>query len=231
MDTGAIFENFITASTFRSIQNAFYQLCIAADIDPSDCINVYKKLRLLDDWKAQKLFKLLDKKWELAEYKKQKAGERLNVFVIGAGPCGLRAAIECALLGSRVVLVEQRDRFSRNNVLHLWEFVIQDLKSLGAKIFYPKFCTGSIEHISIRQLQCILLKVALCFGVQIHDSVSFVQLLFPRKQDGHVTGFRACLEPKGHILSDYDIDVLIAADGKRNTVPGEHLLLILGKLN
>ena len=58
------------------------------------------------------------------------------------GPCGLRAAIECKLLGARVVLVEKRDRFSRNNVLHLWPFVIHDLKSLGAKAFYPKFCAG-----------------------------------------------------------------------------------------
>lgn len=68
--------------------------------------------------------------------------------IVFLGPCGLRSAIECALLGNRVVVIEQRDRFSRNNVLHLWEFVIHDLKALGAKIFYPKFCTGSIEHIS-----------------------------------------------------------------------------------
>uniref|UniRef100_A0A0R3PF52 FAD_binding_2 domain-containing protein n=1 Tax=Angiostrongylus costaricensis TaxID=334426 RepID=A0A0R3PF52_ANGCS len=245
MCNGTLFENYVTASTFRSIQTSFYQLCLALDIDPSDSINVYPKLRLLDYWKAQKLWKLLDRKWELPVYKNQNAGRLLNVFVIGAGPCGLRSAIECALLGSRVVLVEQRDRFSRNNVLHLWEFVIQDLKSLGAKIFYPKFCTGSIEHISIRQLQCILLKVALCFGVQVYDSVTFVQILFPKNEDNigkfflhllhanyfsvedstEMSGFRACLEPKGHILSEYDIDVLIGADGKRNTLPGEHLSL------
>ncbi|VDN33637.1 unnamed protein product [Cylicostephanus goldi] len=187
MDMGSIFETFVTASTFRSIQNSFYQLCIAADIDPSDSINVYRKLRLIDDWKAQKLFKLLDKKWELAEYKKQTACERLNVFVIGA------------------VLVEQRERFSRNNVLHLWEFVIQDLKSLGAKIFYPKFCTGSIEHIT-------------SFPEERRQSWR-VSLYFANLKDG-VTGFRACLEPKGHILSEYDIDVIVAADGKRNTIPG-----------
>ncbi|KOB78888.1 Protein MICAL-3 [Operophtera brumata] len=42
---------------------------------------------------------------------------------------------------------------SRNNVLHLWPFVIQDLKALGAKKFFGKFCAGSIDHISIRQLQ------------------------------------------------------------------------------
>ncbi len=72
----------------------------------------------------------------------------MHVLVVGAGPCGLRAAIECALLGARVIVVEKRERFSRYNVLHIWPFVIQDLKNLGAKILYPKFCAGSIDHIS-----------------------------------------------------------------------------------
>lgn len=61
------------------------------------------------------------------------------------GPCGLRSAIECKLLGARTVVVEKRDRFSRNNVLHLWPFVIHDLKSLGTKVFYPKFCAGMLD--------------------------------------------------------------------------------------
>ncbi len=38
----------------------------------------------------------------------------------------------------------------RNNVLHLWPYNIHDLKALGAKKFYGKFCAGSIDHISIR---------------------------------------------------------------------------------
>ena len=42
--------------------------------------------------------------------------------------------------------------FFRNNVLHLWPWVIEDLKSLGAKNFYPRFCTGTMNHISIRCL-------------------------------------------------------------------------------
>ena len=71
-----------------------------------------------------------------------------QVLIIGAGPCGLRAAIEAQLLGAKVVVVEKRDRFSRNNVLHLWPFVITDLKQLGAKKFYGKFCAGAIDHIS-----------------------------------------------------------------------------------
>lgn len=71
-----------------------------------------------------------------------------QVLIIGAGPCGLRAAIEAQLLGAKVVVLEKRDRFSRNNVLHLWPFVIHDLRNLGAKKFFGKFCAGSIDHIS-----------------------------------------------------------------------------------
>lgn len=70
------------------------------------------------------------------------------MLVIGAGPCGLRVAIEMALLGAKTVVVEKRDSFSRNNVLHLWPFLIHDLKALGAKKFFGKFCAGAIDHIS-----------------------------------------------------------------------------------
>uniref|UniRef100_A0A8C9FXD0 F-actin monooxygenase n=1 Tax=Pavo cristatus TaxID=9049 RepID=A0A8C9FXD0_PAVCR len=69
-------------------------------------------------------------------------------LIIGGGPCGLRTAIELAFLGAKVVVVEKRDTFSRNNVLHLWPFTIHDLRGLGAKKFYGKFCAGSIDHIS-----------------------------------------------------------------------------------
>lgn len=68
--------------------------------------------------------------------------------VVGAGPCGLRTAVELGFLGFRVVLLEKRETFSRNNVLHLWPFVIHDLRGLGAKKFYGKFCAGAIDHIS-----------------------------------------------------------------------------------
>lgn len=76
-------------------------------------------------------------------------------LIIGAGPCGLRTAVELALLGAKVVLLEKRDAFSRNNVLHLWPFTIQDLRGLGAKKFYGKFCAGAIDHISEWSATCI----------------------------------------------------------------------------
>jgi hypothetical protein len=67
---------------------------------------------------------------------------------VGCGPCGLRYAIEAQLMGSRATVMEKRTAFARNNVLHLWPFVIDDLKLLGVKNFFPKFCTGSMNHIS-----------------------------------------------------------------------------------
>lgn len=51
-------------------------------------------------------------------------------------------------MGAKVVVIEKRDSFSRNNVLHLWPFTIHDLRGLGAKKFYGKFCAGAIDHIS-----------------------------------------------------------------------------------
>ena len=72
----------------------------------------------------------------------------MRVLIIGAGPVGLRLAIECILLGTEVIVIEKRTTFSRNNVLHLWPFTIDDLRHLGAKKFYGKFCAGAIDHIS-----------------------------------------------------------------------------------
>ncbi len=98
-------------------------------------------------------------------------------------------------------------RFSRHNVLHLWPYVITDLKNLGAKVFYGKFATGQIEHISmsiksflslkfivsspgIRQLQCILLKVALILGVEIYPNVTFINAIEPTSsQQGIMISF------------------------------------------
>lgn len=152
------------------------------------------------------------------------------------------------------MIVEKRDRFSRNNVLHLWPYLITDLKNLGAKLFCGKFCAGSIDHISkgaytssrlficvcmwggergqkymqhlymckvcehmfvrwvwtlvdtlllfwkiyaalcflcagIRQLQCILLKVALLVGVEVHVNVSFDGLIEPSEDGSKVKIF------------------------------------------
>lgn len=121
-------------------------------------LDLYKQLKagLAKVWKAKELFSLLDRRANLNEYIGQKAAKDIHVLIVGAGPVGLRLAIDCILLGSEVIVIEKRNTFSRNNVLHLWPFTIDDLRQLGAKKFYGKFCAGAIDHISIRSLQCIL---------------------------------------------------------------------------
>ena len=72
----------------------------------------------------------------------------VRVLVVGAGPGGLRTAIEAALLGASVVVVEKRLEFTRSNVLHMWPFAIDDLRRLGARKLTGALCVGEVEHIS-----------------------------------------------------------------------------------
>ena len=155
-------------------------LCEVLRLKPNQLPYFYPKLKAkLKTWKAQALWTKLDKRCAQKCYNRGKACQGTRVMIIGAGPCGLRTAIEAQLLGAKVVVVEKRDRYSRNNVLHLWPCNIQELRALGAKKFYGKFCAGSIDHISIRQLQCILLKVCLLLGVEVFEGVSFEDLVEP----------------------------------------------------
>eukprot|EP00106_Octopus_bimaculoides_P005041 XP_014772483.1 PREDICTED: protein-methionine sulfoxide oxidase MICAL3-like isoform X3 [Octopus bimaculoides] len=231
-DPNVLFDQFVNAGTCKSILHTFQLLCDALDIKQTDHRHFYRRLKLrLTSWKAQSLWAKLDKRASHKEYRKGEACTNTKVLIIGSGPCGLRTAIEIALLGGKAVVLEKRDSFSRNNVLHLWPFLITDLKNFGAKKFFGKFCAGSIDHISIRQLQCILLKVALIFGVEVHYNVSFENLLEPpADQSKEKIGWRALVNPANHPVSEYQFDVLIGADGKRNTLEGFQRKEFRGKL-
>ncbi|NXW45404.1 MICA2 monooxygenase, partial [Nyctiprogne leucopyga] len=229
---GQIFENFVQASTCKGTIQAFNILTRQLELDPSDNRNFYTKLKSrVTTWKAKALWNKLDKRASHKEYKRGKSCMNTKCLIIGGGPCGLRTAIELAFLGAKVVVVEKRDTFSRNNVLHLWPFTIHDLRGLGAKKFYGKFCAGSIDHISIRQLQLILFKVALILGVEIHVNLEFVKVLEPPEdQENQKVGWRAEFLPVDHPLSEYEFDVIIGADGRRNTLEGFRRKEFRGKL-
>ncbi|XP_053678771.1 F-actin-monooxygenase Mical-like [Anopheles nili] len=222
-----MFLHFCAATTMKQIRGLYWNMLDTIGLRPGPLSEFYPKLKAtIRDWRAQALFKKFDARAAHKVYSKGKAASNTRVLIVGAGPCGLRTAIDAQLLGAKVVVVEKRDRISRNNVLHLWPFIIHDLKALGAKKFYGKFCAGSIDHISIRQLQCILLKVALLLGVEMHEGVSFVKELEPG--DGY--GWRAAVSPEDHAVSHYEFDVLVGADGKRNTLEGFQRKEFRGKL-
>ncbi|XP_048804749.1 F-actin-monooxygenase MICAL2 isoform X4 [Lagopus muta] len=229
---GQIFENFVQATTCKGTIQAFNILTRQLELDPLDCKNFYSKLKSrVTTWKAKALWNKLDKRASHKEYKRGKSCMNTKCLIIGGGPCGLRTAIELAFLGAKVVVVEKRDTFSRNNVLHLWPFTIHDLRGLGAKKFYGKFCAGSIDHISIRQLQLILFKVALMLGVEIHVNLEFVKVLEPPEdQENQKIGWRAEFLPVDHPLSEYEFDVIVGADGRRNTLEGFRRKEFRGKL-
>uniref|UniRef100_A0A673LSA8 F-actin monooxygenase n=1 Tax=Sinocyclocheilus rhinocerous TaxID=307959 RepID=A0A673LSA8_9TELE len=227
-----LFDRFVQATTCKGTLKAFQELCDFLELKPNEYRVFYHKLKSkLNYWKAKALWAKLDKRASHKEYKKGRACANTKCLIIGAGPCGLRTAIELGFLGAKVVLLEKRDAFSRNNVLHLWPFTIQDLRGLGAKKFYGKFCAGAIDHISIRQLQLMLLKVALLLGIEIHVNVEFKGLVEPPEdQENERIGWRAEVHPRTHPVNELEFDVIIGADGRRNTLSGFRRKEFRGKL-
>uniref|UniRef100_A0A3Q2P1S6 F-actin monooxygenase n=1 Tax=Fundulus heteroclitus TaxID=8078 RepID=A0A3Q2P1S6_FUNHE len=231
-NVGKLFENFIQASTCKGALQAFNALCRRLDLDPADHDTFYSSLKAkVTSWKAKALWSKLDKRMSNKEYKKGQACLGTKCLIIGGGPCGLRTAIELALMGAKVVVIEKRDSFSRHNVLHLWPYTIHDLRGLGAKKFYGKFCAGAIDHISIQQLQLILLKVALIVAVEFHINVEFMELLEPPEdQQNQAIGWRAAIRPADHPVANFEFHVVVGADGRRNTLEGFKRKEFRGKL-
>lgn len=143
-----LFAQFVEVSDLSEVLSVFEALRAELGVPRDAYESVYPTLkRELTSWKCRAVWQLLDARAAAAEYAGQAACAGRNVLVVGAGPVGLRAAVEAAMLGARVDVVEKRGGFSRNNSLHLWPFVITDLRNLGAKKFYGKFSSGSIDHI------------------------------------------------------------------------------------
>uniref|UniRef100_A0A3Q2XKZ1 SVOP-like n=1 Tax=Hippocampus comes TaxID=109280 RepID=A0A3Q2XKZ1_HIPCM len=197
-----LFDEFVSASTCRAALLSFRQLCEHLDLDPDPGPDADSA-----DARAVPDLGLPPATGQCA--------------VIGAGPCGLRAAVELSFLGARVVVLEKRDAFSRNNVLHLWPFAIHDLRGLGAKN----------ERAGIRQLQLVLLKVALLLGVQVHVNVEFKRVLEPPlDQRLRKVGWTLEAWPKSHLVNRLQFDVIVGADGRGNALPGFRRKEFRGKL-
>lgn len=187
----------------------------------------YEPLRLLlsGNWKAKRLWQVLDARASAAAYAEAPcAGGRMEdrrALVVGAGPCGLRSAVELRLLGARVTVVESRLNFSRINQLHLWDWCVNDIKDLGGKCVEPPptdfGANPDILHISIADLQTFLLKVALLLGVEVFFGTDFDKVVW--KDDS----WHACLGnertsgtslPSLHPPTELDdIGVLFVANG------------------
>ncbi len=96
-----VFLHFVNqANTLKSILRTFRYLCEILRLKPQEMPLFYPKLKSkLKSWKATALWTKFDKRASHKCYMKGKACAGQRMLVIGAGPCGLRTAIEAQLLG------------------------------------------------------------------------------------------------------------------------------------
>ena len=214
------------------IISAFHALTAADDLIPTvtaftaleaecslagDAGSVPDVLRGVDHFAVKRLIGVLDAK--LRHYdSKPLVGRR--VLIIGAGPGGLRCAIEALVLGAEVQVVEKRRQFSRHNVLVLWTSVVDELHSLGLKELFKKFGSSS-DKLCIRRMQLLLLKLALLLGAKLHLGLEFVSVAKPL--DG--AGWRAMIcadsstaEGASHPPLEIECSHLVGADGEHSVV-------------
>lgn len=98
------FEPFLNATTLKSILGYYRSICDFLHLKPNVFPLFYPKLRTcLNSWRAKALWKKFDARASHKCYGKGKICANTRVLIIGAGPCGLRTAIEAQLLGAKVV--------------------------------------------------------------------------------------------------------------------------------
>ena len=124
--------------------------------------------------KQRRLFQaLVDKAAEpwYAQPDDARVARPFRVVVVGAGPVGLRTAIELALTGCNVTLIERRSLGSfeeRPNLITLWKSFELDLENLGV----PNAFTRD-GHIGTKDLQLGLLRAALLLGVRLLPATEY----------------------------------------------------------
>ena len=88
-----------------------------------------------------------------------------RIVVVGAGPVGLRAAVEALLLGWHVTVLEKRTEYSRLNVIKTWSQSVDDLLGFGLKIFAPNISKhGQVISFFFFLFPPILITHITCFS-------------------------------------------------------------------
>jgi hypothetical protein len=172
------FKVFSVAGDAAAALSPFQTFCAASDV--AEILEAFQCLQASaakPSYRHDQLLRKLREKAALYCHKRC-AGQR--VAVCGSGPCGLRCAVELLLLGADVTIVEKRATFTRSNILHLWEWVVRDLTSLGAKMLYPRFnSSSSYAHVGTKELQGVLLKVCLLLGARFLPGTECLELVGP----------------------------------------------------
>jgi hypothetical protein len=101
-----------------------------------------------------------------------------SILISGAGPCGLRSAVELAILGHSVKIIELRTDCTRHNILKTWQNTLDDLLTLGVMVFGFVKVHGHL-HMGTREIQLYLIKTGLILGVEIISGYGVCRLIDP----------------------------------------------------
>jgi hypothetical protein len=217
----SLFQKFIDTDDFMTSLQIHEKMKSILKVTTGDEFYEQMKARTARNVLINPLFKLLDKKKAISDYKLNSV-HKPKVLVIGAGVAGLRTAIEFCLLGATVTVLEKRKAFTRHNLLHIWDSTISDLTTCGIKFFYPKFCTGGIHHVSIKRLQLLLTKIALLCGTNIVPGFSFAGVEENPSDEDSTYGplWTAKISETEDVppKSVLQCNVLIGADGQNSNV-------------
>ena len=191
-DAAAQFDSFLAADEVSTTIHTFADILAAAGCAHlKGCgLELYHALKSALaprlNFRVGKIFPTLDARLAAAHKLRSSVGglqgalPAYRVLVCGAGPVGLRSAVEAAMLGLEVLVVEKRASFSRANIITTWDETMADLLALGAKIYRPNLCsTGNPKHVGTRELQLILLKDLLLLGGAVRYGMSIVGLVPP----------------------------------------------------
>ena len=127
----AAFTDFLAASDALSVLSKHEALLACLELEHAPTLHKLSTLLQLGlPHRAKQLLGCLESRSAAPQYRSglklsHQRGMRSTVHavVIGAGPVGLRCAIELAFVGARVEVREARSHFSRLQVHHLWEWV------------------------------------------------------------------------------------------------------------
>jgi len=134
-----------------------------------------------------------------------------SLLIVGAGPIGLRMAIEGRLMGAQVSILESRSTFTRANVMKMWRVAKSDLFSIGLGEF--AILTGiESPKCNIALMQHALLRVALLIGVDFVPNTKFKH--FSAVDGGRWTAVAAMTSGE----RNFDFDAIIDASGTRSVV-------------
>ena len=185
---GLTFDAFLAAHDISEIIESFENVLHATDITldggPGFFTELHNKLVPQLNFKQGKLFAVLMQKKRMIQARTERQ-ELVGVkcIIAGAGPVGLRTALEFALMGADVTIIEKRNSFKRINILHLWAWACEDLKNLGFT-GSDLFSTGGTNHIATRKLQTVLTRLVLLLGVRIYTGLTFDSVQAPKSNPG-----------------------------------------------